>query len=101
MIDAIRSAQQFVAGRARADLDTNEMLLFALVRAVEIVGEAASKVSPETRSASPEIPWASATGMRNRLVHAYFDVDRDILWATVSNALPPLLAQLEHALARS
>lgn len=62
------------------------MLTFALVRAVEVVGEAASKVTPQGRSELPAIPWTSVVGMRNRLVHAYFDVDLDILWNTVSSA---------------
>lgn len=94
MIDAIESAQRFACGRQRSDLDDDEMLLFALVRAVEIIGEAAARMSAETREKLPEIPWASLSGMRNRLVHAYFEVDRDILWTTVTEALPPLLTDL-------
>ena len=95
MVDAMESALRFAKGRERADLDTNEMLLFALVRAVEIVGEAASKLSAEARAEIPGVPWSAVTGMRNRLVHAYFDIDRDILWTTVTQALPELLAQLQ------
>jgi uncharacterized protein with HEPN domain len=94
MIDAIEAALRFASGRDRADLEADEMLLFALVRAVEIVGEAASKLSPDARAQAPEVPWSAVTGMRNRLVHAYFDIDRDILWATVTRALPQLLGQL-------
>jgi uncharacterized protein with HEPN domain len=71
------------------------MLLFAPVRAVETVGEPASKVSVETRTRWPALPWAQAAGMRNRLVHAYFAIDRDILWNTVVDALPELRAKLE------
>jgi uncharacterized protein with HEPN domain len=97
MIDAIEAALRFAKGRERTDLDTDEMLLFALVRAVEIVGEAASKLSAEGRARFPEIPWTAVTGMRDRLVHAYFDVDRDILWATVTQALPTLLKELQSA----
>lgn len=71
------------------------MLLFALTRAVEITGEAASKVSDAGRAELPLLPWQQIVGMRNRLVHAYFDINRNILWDTVSLALPPLLAQLK------
>lgn len=71
------------------------MLLFALVRAVEIIGEAAGKVSPEAQAELPQVPWPALIGMRNRLIHAYFDVDRDILWATVTLSLPELLSQLK------
>jgi len=65
--------------RQRSDLDTDEMLLFALTRAIEIAGKAASKISVETRQAIADVPWSAIIGMRNRLVHAYFDVDRDVL----------------------
>ncbi len=74
------------------------MLCFALVRAVEIVGEAAARISPETRTSFPELPWQAMIGMRNRLIHAYFDVDLEILWHTVEQALPELLQQIETIL---
>jgi uncharacterized protein with HEPN domain len=70
------------------------MLTFALTRAIEIIGEAASRVSSEGRRVTSEVPWNAVIGMRHRLVHAYFEVDRDILWSTVQEALPRLLAQL-------
>lgn len=95
MIEAIDAAQRFIQGRSRADLDNDQMLLFALVRAVEIVGEAAARVSPEGRAQAPDLPWAEAVGMRNRLIHAYFDINRNILWSTVTDALPALRAQLQ------
>jgi uncharacterized protein with HEPN domain len=98
MVDAIEAAQRFVRGRQRQDLERDEMLLFALVRAVEIVGEAAGKVSAAGRAELPQLPWLQASGMRNRLVHAYFDVDRDILWNTVVVALPALAADLRAAI---
>lgn len=95
MIDAAESALRFIQGRNRADLDSDEMLLFALVRAVEIIGEAAGKVSGEGRAEVSDVPWDVIVGMRNRLVHAYFDIDQNILWATVTQDLPPLLAQMK------
>jgi uncharacterized protein with HEPN domain len=70
------------------------MLVFALVRAIEVVGEAASKVSAATRAETAQIPWSKIVGMRSRVVHAYFDVDLDILWNTVTEALPSLVTQL-------
>jgi uncharacterized protein with HEPN domain len=94
MIEAAETAQRFLVGRQRDDLDTNEMLLFALVRAIEVIGEAASKLSADTRSATPSVPWWAIVAMRNRLIHAYFDIDRDILWKTVSEELPALLRLL-------
>ncbi len=70
------------------------MLLFALVRAIEIVGEAASKVGEATREASTDIPWPLIVSMRNRLVHAYFNVDHEVVWKTATEELPQLLPRL-------
>jgi len=94
MIEAAQTAQQFVAHRSRGDLDSDRMLLFALVRAVEILGEAASKISEVARAEAPDVPWGLIVAMRNRLIHAYFDVNRDILWTTVTVEIPELLPQI-------
>ena len=100
MVDAAEQALAFVQGRQRADLDTDAMLRLALTRAIEIVGEAAAQVSDAGCNDCPDVPWPQIVGMRNRLVHAYFDINADILWDTVLLALPPLLAQLRAALAK-
>jgi uncharacterized protein with HEPN domain len=71
MIDVADDAASFLVGRSRDDLDRDTMLFYALVRAVEIIGEAASKVSAETRTATPQIPWRDIVSMRNRLIHGY------------------------------
>lgn len=94
MIEAAQSALTFVAGRNRADLDGDRILLFALLRAVEVVGEAASKVSAKGRATMPTLPWKQMVAMRNRLVHAYFDINTEIVWKTVTEELPPLLAAM-------
>jgi uncharacterized protein with HEPN domain len=99
VVDALNSAIRFARGRDRKDLDSDEMLLFALVRAIEVAGEAASRVSAETRAELTAIPWDSMIGMRNRLVHAYFDINHDILWTTVTEAAPPLVERVSKALA--
>jgi uncharacterized protein with HEPN domain len=94
MLEAIDDASSFIVGRQRGELDSDKMLLFALVRCVEIVGEAASRLSSEVQATAPEIPWAAIVGMRNRLIHAYFDVDTEIVWKTITVELPALAAQL-------
>jgi uncharacterized protein with HEPN domain len=94
MIEAAESAVQFIAGRQRRDLDEDRMLLFALVRAIEIMGEAASRISAETRGIHTGIPWQAIIGMRNRLIHAYFDINTEIVWQTVTQEIPALLPQL-------
>ena len=73
-------------------------LILALVKAVEIIGEAASKVSAECQKDLPQIPWRNIIGMRNRLIHAYFDVNLDILWETITEDLNPLILELENIL---
>jgi uncharacterized protein with HEPN domain len=98
--DALNSAIQFAHGRNREDLDRDKMLAFALVHALQIAGEAAGRVSAETRKRHPEVPWASMIGMRHRLVHAYFDINLDILWATAVEAAPALAAQIGTLLKR-
>ena len=98
MLDAARKAQAFAAGRSREDLDSDEMFAFALTRALEIIGEAAARVSQETRADLPQIPWRSIIGMRNKLIHDYIAVDYDILWATVETELDTLISYLEKSL---
>jgi uncharacterized protein with HEPN domain len=69
------------------------------MHALQIVGEAAGRISAETREQRHEVPWASMIGMRHRLVHAYFDINFDILWTTASETAPALLAQIRPLLA--
>lgn len=99
MLEAARDALSFANGRTRESLAADRMLLRYLERADEIVGEAAGKISPEFQSAHPDIPWADMIGMRNRLIHAYFDINPLIVWSTVLSDLPALIAQLEARLA--
>ena len=98
MIDAAETALSFVRGRTRSDLNDDQMLLFALVRAIEIVGEAASRITAATRTAIVDVPWADAISMRNRLIHGYFDLNPDIVWVTATEELPQLLPKLHDLL---
>lgn len=97
MLDSAKEAQSYVAGKKRQDLYRDRMLLHSLVRCMEIVGEAAVKVSPECRQGISSIPWRDIIAMRNRLIHAYFDINLDQVWDTVIDDLPPLIAELERA----
>ena len=96
MLDAARKARQFAQGRTRTDLETDEMVALALVRLLEVIGEAASAVTEDIRKRAPQIPWKEIAGTRNRLVHGYFDVDLDIVWEIVTADLPPLITALER-----
>jgi uncharacterized protein with HEPN domain len=98
MLEAADAAIGFMAGRTRADLDSDLMLAFAVVRAIGIVGEAAHHVSDEARALLPALPWPAIVGMRNRLVHAYFQIDLETVWKTVDQELPPLRAAVRDAI---
>jgi uncharacterized protein with HEPN domain len=96
ILDAGLKAASFVKGKKRSELDENELLSLALLRLLEITGEAARGLSPVIQNRYPEIPWQQMAGMRNRLIHGYFDVDPDMIWQTVTAELPPLIEQIEH-----
>ena len=98
MLDAAREALTFAEEHTREDLDTNQMLVRALSMSIGIIGEAASKVSPDVQAAHPDITWPQIIGMRNRIIHAYFEVNLDILWDTVTIGLPDLVTQIENIL---
>lgn len=99
MLDAANRAQRFVDEKTRADLEKDDAIIgFAVVRAIEIIGEAASKVSIEFRQTHTEIPWRNIIGMRNRIVHDYNNVDYDIVWEVVTRNLKTLIPQLESVL---
>jgi uncharacterized protein with HEPN domain len=98
MLDAAREALSFIEGKSRIDLNTNRMLVLSLVKDIEIIGEAAVKISQETVKQLPQIPWAKIIGMRNRLIHAYFEVDLDVLWKTAIEDVPSVIEELEKVI---
>ena len=81
-------------GKTRPDLDGNRQLNLALTRLLEIIGEAASRMSEDERARYTVIPWPHIVGLRNRLIHGYDSVDFDILWQIVTQDLPPLIEAL-------
>ena len=91
MLAAARSCLQFVAGKLRSDFETDQMLSFAVIRALEIFGEAASRVSNHFQKKHPQIPWRAIVGMRNRLIHVYFDIDYDIVWKAICSEIPRII----------
>lgn len=98
MRDHAAEAIAMTRRKKRDDLDDDRMLELALVRLMEIIGEAAGRVTPETRAQLPTIPWSDVVAMRNRLIHGYDSVDHDILWDTITHDLPALLKALERLL---
>ena len=98
MLDHSNEAVALIAGKDKAELQHDRVLELALIRLVEIVGEASAKVSSATQKKYPSRPWHQVIGMRNRLIHGYDSVDLDVLWDTIEVDLPPLIAVLEKIL---
>ncbi len=95
MLERAREAVDMLRGRSRADIDSNRMLNLALVRLLEVIGEAAGRVPEDFRSRYSQRPWRDITDLRNRLIHGYDSVDFDRLWTIVHDDLPRLIEQLE------
>jgi uncharacterized protein with HEPN domain len=95
MRDAALHALQFLGERSREDLRSDLQLSYAIVRCLEIIGEAAAAVQPATKDRIPELPWRTIVATRNRLIHGYFNVDVDVIFDTLRNDIPGLLNSLE------
>ena len=96
MLSHAREAVDLLGKTSRERLEDDRTLQLALTRLIEIVGEAANRVSKTTQSRHTEIPWHKIIGMRNRLIHGYDVTDIDILWDTITNDLPPLIEKLNE-----
>jgi len=98
IVGAARSAVAAIEGREPAALPADHVWTLGLVKCLEIVGEAAGRLSEGLRKRHPDIPWAQVVGMRNRLVHAYFEIDYEQVWKALTEDLPPLIERLEKTL---
>ncbi len=96
MLDHVREVTELTTGRSRSDLDTDRVLYLATLQLLQIVGEAANRLSEACRESHPEIPWAEIIALRNRLIHGYNNVDADILWKVMTVDTPALIASLEN-----
>ena len=99
ILEASRQAFAFLGNKKRQDFDADQQLQFALIRCIEVIGEAAAHVSDECRCHCSDIPWAKIVATRNRLIHAYFDINLNVIWETCTDELPRLVRQLEAILA--
>lgn len=97
MQDAAREALLFARGRERRDLITDRQLALAVVKCLEIMGEAANRLSNERRRGIPDVPWDDVIAMRHRLVHDYSRIDLDVVWRTLEEDLPPVIEALERS----
>jgi uncharacterized protein with HEPN domain len=96
MLTAACDAVEFLGGADQPQFSGDKMLQYAVIRCIEIIGEAAGKVSRSFQSAHPEIPWSDIVGMRHRLIHNYSDVRLDLVWGVVHQRLPDLIAVLRQ-----
>jgi uncharacterized protein with HEPN domain len=98
ILEAAGAAREFVAGMGKDELDKDRRTRDAVVRNLEIIGEAAKKLPDQTRRDHPEVEWKKIAGLRDILVHDYFGIDMDIVWDIVQNKLPVLVEQIQHIL---
>ncbi len=98
MLDHAREAVAIARQRSRADLDSDRLLQLALRQIIEIVGEAANRVSTEGQARYPDIAWRPVIAARNRIVHGYDSIDYDTVWRIITEEFPLLIAALERAL---
>ena len=96
MLDHAREAVEMTEGRSRSDLDADRQLNLALVRLLEVVGEATARVPEDYRQQHPDISWRDIADLRNRLIHGYDTVNFDILWTIIRKDVPPLIEMLER-----
>lgn len=100
ILDSLAKAQVFVAGMTLEDFSRDDKSSYAVVRALEIVGEATKCLPPELRDRYPQIPWRDMAGMRDKLIHHYFGVDLAVVWETAVDEAPVLEAQIRSVLSK-
>ena len=97
MLDAVERIRRYLEGVNREDFEADEVLQDAVIRQLEILGEAASRVDTEYRSSTPQIPWSKVISTRNRLIHGYLSVDMEIVFRTAAHHVPQLRSSLKQA----
>jgi uncharacterized protein with HEPN domain len=98
MLDMSEKALEISAGKDREAYDKDETLRLALTHIIQIIGEAAQRVSPEFRQVYPQLPWQQIIGMRHRIVHDYLNIDEDVIWEVLNQDLPSLAKILKGIL---
>ncbi len=96
ILENAQKAQRFIEGIHFKDFKKNEEKIFAVVRALELIGEAALHIPKSIRSKGPNVPWTEMSGMRNKLAHEYFGVDLKVVWKTMKKDLPPLIEEIKR-----
>ncbi len=92
---AIGKIHRYVADKSEADFMADDLVQDGVIRNLEIIGEAVTKLSPALKAAQNDVPWGEISGMRNRLIHGYINVNLQIVWDTVKKVLPEFLTKVE------
>lgn len=100
ILDAIAKIEEYARGFSRKEFAKKSLVQDAVIRQIEIIGEATKQISGEFRKNHSRVPWADIAGMRDKLIHDYLAVDLDAVWATVEKDLPELKRQVAEILAR-
>jgi uncharacterized protein with HEPN domain len=98
IIESIKKIEEYVTDLSYDDFEVNNLITDAVVRNIEIIGEASKNIPTEIQQSFTDIPWQKLRGIRNRIVHDYFDIDRTIIWYIVTNEISPLKKALQDHL---
>lgn len=96
IVEAIAAIREYTSGMSRETFMQNRVIQDAVIRRIEIIGEAARQMPESLKRAHPDIPWADIVGMRNRLIHGYFGVQLDRVWLVVQQDIPVLETQIQR-----
>lgn len=98
ILQSVNRIIKYTKGLSEKDFDTDDMAQDAVIRQLEIIGEATKRLSKEFRESTPSIPWKDMAGMRDILIHDYLNVDLNVVWKTVKEYIPPLKSAIEKLL---
>jgi uncharacterized protein with HEPN domain len=98
ILDSIIDIENFIKGMSFEEFKRDKKTIYAVVRSIEVIGEATKKIPKTLKDKHPEIPWKKMAGMRDRLIHEYFGIDVEILWKTATEDIPPLKQPIQNIL---
>jgi len=101
IVTAVKEVTEWTDGLSFQQFTQDRKTVNAVIRSLEVIGEAAKRIPDDLRAKAPDIPWKYMSGMRDKLIHEYFGVDLSIVWTVVKDELPPLLPEIENLITGS